>query len=78
MRTVFSQDEKRRKRFFGGERPPIELGDVYDTKCRNCGGHGKQTTVFSMSLKTDAFNENLKIHKLVSTIDQAQHLNQQV
>lgn len=35
-----SQDEKKRKRFFAGDKPPIELGAVYDTTCRNCGGHG--------------------------------------
>ena len=43
--VVCSQDEKRRKRFFAGERPPIELGAVYDTTCRNCGGHGKEQTI---------------------------------
>lgn len=35
-----SQDEKKRKRFFAGDKPPIELGAVYDTTCRSCGGHG--------------------------------------
>ncbi|KAL8568168.1 hypothetical protein ACOMHN_027691 [Nucella lapillus] len=38
--VLLSQDEKRRKRFFGGDKPPIELGVVYNTTCRVCGGHG--------------------------------------
>ncbi|XP_070199554.1 zinc finger CCHC domain-containing protein 17-like isoform X2 [Littorina saxatilis] len=35
-----SLDERKRKQFFAGQKPPIELGAVYDTKCRSCGGHG--------------------------------------
>lgn len=36
----FTLDEKKRKKFFAGGRAPIELGAVYDTTCRVCGGRG--------------------------------------
>ncbi|XP_067655081.1 zinc finger CCHC domain-containing protein 17-like [Haliotis asinina] len=35
-----SMDERRRKQGFTSERPKIELGAVYDTKCARCGTHG--------------------------------------
>ena len=41
----FSQDAKKRKQFFAGSKPPIELGAVLDTTCRNCGGRGKYLVI---------------------------------
>ncbi|XP_046356835.1 nucleolar protein of 40 kDa-like [Haliotis rufescens] len=35
-----SMDDRRRKQGFSSERPKIELGAIYDTKCARCGTRG--------------------------------------
>jgi hypothetical protein len=37
---LFSLDERKKRKGFKMDRPKIELGAVFDTNCRKCGGHG--------------------------------------
>lgn len=37
---IFSLDERKNRKGFRSERAKIELGAVFDTTCKKCGGHG--------------------------------------
>jgi hypothetical protein len=56
-------DAKKRKQFFAGGKPPIELGAVLDTTCRNCGGRGKKRYIFLATSKTKKLPQD-NVHHL--------------
>ena len=57
-----SLDERKKRKGFKMDRPKIELGAVFDTNCRKCGGHGH--------LAQDCFHsKGGKIYELVPDED---------